>query len=313
VTKRQLNGAIGLQFNSAIIGLPELDELGYADATDVLQSQQGSIKNPDPSMGVYVTGDFAYFFGKNAKRAGVSIGFSFAAFVANYELETPIIYTYKSSDGTDLYRRQITVSSLTEKMQYNVITIPVQFNYRFRMATMKNWVIQLKGGPSLILLKALTNYNATIDVGGIYQIDTVNKDRITYYDFFDKNSTANVYLTSSGINQQASNPGAAAVFDQLNSIGNYDFAASKNFRDQSTSSRVTFAFNFSLDGQYRKSKNSPMAIEAGFHFVYAPSTGSKEKYTPIERTTDEYNSIFNSNGQSMYFAYGLHVGLVYDF
>jgi len=318
VTNGQLNGAIGLQFNLPKTNLPALDELGYrdesgADAMDVLQSKTGSLKSSTAVSGIYAGGNVVYFFGKDAKRTGISAGFSYSRCVTNYELADPIVYTYKSSDGHDFYRRQITISRLTEKMAINVVNIPVQLHYRFKVNAIKNWVINLKAGPSFILINGLTDYNATIDVGGIYQIDTVNKDKITYYDFFDKASSGNVYLTSSGINQQNSNPGAAAIFDQLNSSGNYDFASNKIFRDQRKISRVTAAFNFSLDAQYRRSRNNPMAIKAGIHFVYAPSIGSNEKYTPIERTTDEYNSIFNSNGRSVYFAYGVTLGLVYDF
>jgi len=318
ITKKQLEGNVGVQYNTAKINMPELNQLGYqvgsgADATDVLQSKKGSLKNPGPSLGIYAGVDMAFFFGKKAKQKGISIGVTYARFVADYELAEPAVYTYKSTDGTDFYRRQITINALKEQIAYNVINIPLQFNYRFKLFNDNKWVMNLRAGPSLILFNSTSNYNSTIDVGGIYQIDTVNNDKITYYDYFNNSSTWNVYLTSSGINTQNTNPGAAAIFAQLGGSGNYDFASNKNYRGQKKSTRATYAFNFSLSGEYKKNKDFPIAIKFGIHGVYAPSIGSKEKYMPIERTTDEYNSIFNSNARSFYFAYGLNLGLVYSF
>lgn len=279
----------------------------------MLQSNAGSLKSSAPSLGVYAAGNFTLFFGKNARQSGISVGLAFTRFATTYEMEEPIVYTYKANDGSDDYRRQISVSSLTEKMSYSVFNFPVQLNYRMKMGAKKNWVTQFRAGPSLLFLQATTDYNTTIDIGGIYQIDTAGGDRIAYYDYFDNQSTWNVYLTASGINKQSTANSAAAVFDGLQRAGGYDFAAGKVYRDQEKVSRLSYAFNFSWDAQYKKSQESPLSLKAGVHITYAPSTGSKDKYKMIDRTTDEYNSIFNSNGRSYYFAYGFNIGLVYDF
>jgi hypothetical protein len=207
----------------------------------------------------------------------------------------------------------VIINSLTERMDITFYTVPIQFSYRFKIKKIENWVFNIKAGPALTYIVGLTDYNAMVDVGGIYQVDTVNKNRVTYYNYFDAGSTWNIYLNASGIDRQNSNPGAAAVFAQLDSAGNYDFVSEKNYHGRQKLSRITFACNFSLDGQYRKSKNSPIAIKAGIHFMYTPSIGAKEKYKPIEKTAGPFNSIFNSNGKSSYFAYGVNIGLVYDF
>ncbi len=317
-TGKQWDASLGLQSNNAMIGLPPLDQLGYQDAsgndaTDVLESSEGSLKNSAPSLGVFAGGNFTLFLGRNARKTGISIGLGFTRFVTTYELGKPIVYTYKSNDGSDDYRRQISISSLHEKMSYSVFNFPVQFNYRMKMGEKKNWVMQLRGGPSLLFLQSSTDYNTTMDIGGIYQIDTVSGDRVTYYDHFDRNSTWNVFLTTSGINKQSTTSSAAAVFDGLQRAGGYDFVAGKVYRDQQKLSRLSYALNFSWDAQYKKSQDSPLSLKAGLHVTYGPSTGSSDKYKIVDRSADEYNSIFNSNGPSYYLAYGITLGMVYDF
>jgi hypothetical protein len=315
VTNKQFEGTIGFQFNTFQIGLPELNQLAYqiggANAVDILQSTKGSLKSSSPASGIYAGGGVSYFFGNRAKRVGLSAGVFYSRFVASYELDDAIRYTYKAQDQNgDFYRRQILIDSLSEKMALNVVNIPVQLSYRFKLDGNSSWVFNIKAGPSLMLIDGLTDYKSTIDVGGIYQFDA--NDRITYTDHFDSTSTRNVYFTTFHINKQSPIPGAAAIFSQLDSIG-YDFASYKSFRDQKKTSRTTVAINLSIDGQYRKSKNNPLSVKAGVHLTYAPSVAGREKYKPIDKTTDEYNSIFNSNGSSYYLAYGINIGLVYDF
>lgn len=318
ITHKQLAGFVGAQYNNQKINLPALNKLGYQDAgfdaTDVLQSKKGSIKNSGAVLGIYAGANFVYYPGKNAKRTGLSVGFTYSRAVAGFKLTEPAVYTYKSNDGYDPYRRQITINSLTEQIAYNIFNIPVQLSYRFKPLTNDKWVINVKAGPSLMLLNATTNYNATIDFGGIYQIDTISRGAIVYYNFFNAGSSWNVYVTSAGINNQNTNPGAASIFSQLNtSSQNFDFAENKKYIGQKKLSRTTVAFNFSFDGQYKGKKDNPMAITFGIHAVYAPLFEQKQKYKPIERTTDEFNSIFNSSARSTYFNYGLNLGLVYDF
>ena len=172
--------------------------------------------------------------------------------------------------------------------------------------------MNIKAGPSFMMFKNTSDYNATVGFGGIYQVDTVSRNRFTYYPFLNTNSTYNVYLTSAAINNQNSSPGASGVFSQLAGKG-YDFAANKNFRDKQQLSRTVIAFNISLNGQFRKNKDNPLALQWGIHGVYAPVKTPGEQYKPIDKTTDPFNSIFNTSGKLSYMAYGANLGLVYHF
>ena len=154
-----------------------------------------------------------------------------------------------------------------------------------------------------------SNYNATIDFGGLYQVDSVNQNAITYYDYFDGGSSWNVYVTSEGINHQNTSPGAESVFSQLLANSkDYDFARNKNYRDKMGLTRATVAANFSLDVQNEIAEG--LAVKLGFHIVYAPLFERTEKYVPVNKTTDAYNSIYRSSAKSNYMAYGVHVGVV---
>ncbi len=57
----------------------------------------------------------------------------------------------------------------------------------------------------------------------------------------------------------------------------------------------------------------PVAIKAGFRVLYAPVPKQKDKYRNLNETSAAYNSIFNSIKSSVYSAYGLDVGMVYNF
>jgi hypothetical protein len=315
ITSHQIEGAIGIQFNSMSIGLPGLDQTGYkfdgANAMDVLQSHNGSLSSTAPDNGVYAGGSYTYFFGQRSRRVGLSIGVYYNRFITDYTLDDPIRYTYKAKDPNgDLYRRQVSIQSLDEQITFDIVSIPLQFNYRFRIKGAKRWVFQAKAGPSLMMMKATSDYNTTIDVGGIYQVSEDNV--IMYFDQFDPTSTRNVYFTTEAINKQNASPGAEAVFAKMNSEG-YDFASNKSYRGEQKNSRTAVSINGSFEGQYKSKRESPIAVKIGLQFMYAPSTASKDEYKPIEKTTGDFNSIFNSNGDSHYFGWGGHVGLVYDF
>ncbi len=315
-TNKAINVFLGVQQNSAPINLPELNDLGYSDAdgnnaTDILQSKKGVLQNPGSKTGIYAGGDFAYFFGKR-KRTGISAGFTYSGFTAEYLLTEPMVYTFKASDGIDDYRRQITINSLKEDITYNVFNFPVLFNYRMHVDKKGKTVLSFKAGPSVMLFNNTSNYNATIDFGGLYQVDSITKNSIKYYDYYDPGSTWNIPVTSAGINSQNTNPGAEAVFLNLyNSSNSYDFASNKNYSGKTNLKRVTVAFNAGIDVQRTISKK--VAIQIGGHFVYAPLFERSEKYIPINKTSDAYNSIYNSSAQSGYSSYGISAGLIYNF
>ncbi len=309
-TRKQVDGFVGLQLNSAKINLPELNNLGYRDesgndAVRVLESKKGLLKNPRLLPGLYGGGDITYYFGRR-KKIGLSVGFTYTSFKANYELTEPINYTFKSSDGVDFYRRQIIISNLSEEIDYSVINLPVMYNYRGRLFKL---LVNFKAGPSLMLFNNRSDYNAIVDIGGIYQVDP-NENKIVYDPFFDPVSIYNVYVTTQGINNQSTDPGAANVFSQL-SGKNYDFISNGNYRGKKKLYRTTVGFNVDLEGQ--NNINGQLAIKVGVHVVYAPLFTKTEKYKPIDKSTDEFRSIYNSSAKSSYSAFGMNVGIICNF
>ncbi len=323
ITNSQHEVFLGLQQNSADINLPELNQLGYRDesgndAMDVLQSDKGILKDPGKIPGIYAGYNFSYYFGEKRRNTGISIGFTYTSFKADYQLMQPIVYTYKSSDGTNQYRRQVKIKSLKEVIAYNIINLPVMFNFRFKPFDSQKFVVNMKAGPSFMIFNNTSDYNASVNFGGLYQVDTVSKDAITYYDRFDPGSKWNVILTPESINAQNPNPGAGTVFSQLFALSNnYDFASNKNYRENIKLTRITVAFNVACDFQYNITKGSynekGMALKLGVHFVYAPLPERKDKYIPLDKTTDEFNSIYNSSAKSSYSAVGGNLGFVYRF
>ncbi len=323
INQSQIEGFIGAQLNSADINLPELNQLGYVDqsgnnATDVLQSEKGILKNPGSKPGISVGGNYIFYFGTRRRNTGVSIGFTYSAFKADYQLEAPMIYTFKSSDGTNNYRRQVSIISLNEEISYHIINLPVMFDFRFKpgIKAKQKLVINLKAGPSVMIFRNSSDYNANIDLGGLYQVDTIRQDAITYYDHFDAGSRWNVLITPQSINTQNPNPGAGTVFSRLYAASaNYDFASNKNYRDTKKLSRTTVAINLGCDIQYNISRfhENGMAVKLGAYFVYAPLPERKQKYIPLDRTSDEFNSIYNSTAKSNYSTFGIIAGFVYSF
>ncbi|MEP7107929.1 MAG: hypothetical protein ABI760_08100 [Ferruginibacter sp.] len=324
VTSKQFDGFVGLQMNSAKINLPELNQFGYVDrngkdAMDVMQSKKGAIRNPGQAAGIYAGVNFAYYFGRKRKN-GISVGAIYSKFSASYQLTEPVVYTFKSFDGADDYRRQITINSLKEDITYNIFNFPLLYNLRWHIEGKKykanngkgKTIMSIKAGPSLMLFRNTSDYNAVIDFGGIYQVDpnVSGSNKITYSDFLDAASSYNVFITSQGINNQNTNPGAVNVFQQLSK--SYDFASNKNYRDKKKNlTRTAFAINATFDVE--KEITYKFAVKAGAHFVYAPLPEQKEKYKPIDKTTDEYNSIFNSSAKRVYSAFGITIGFVYNF
>ena len=311
----QWDAFAGVSLNKANINLPELNQLGYVDesgndAIDVLQSKKGVLKNPGNTTGINAGANFSYFFGKTRRRSGISIGLSYSGFKAYYELTSPIVYTFKSFDGTDYYRRQITIDSLNEAITYSVFNLPIMFTYRMHFDDQNRSLLNIKFGPSLMLFSTKSDYNAHISFGGLYQTDGEN---VVYTDLFENGSTYNFFITADSINAQNPNPGANEVFNKLKqNSASYDFADNKPYTGkQKNSLRATVAFNLDINLQKQIGKN--WGLQFGAHFMYAALPEKKEKYKPIDKTTDQFNSIYNSTAKTNYSAYGLNLGFVYNF
>ncbi len=315
VTRHEFDGFVGLQINSVDITLPDLDQLGYRDASgndlmDKSQFKKGVLKNPGILPGIYAGGHFTWYFGQKKRRSGITLGFTYSGINAEYDLSGPINYTFRSIDSSNnFYRRQILDSSLNEVIKYNIFNFPVLFNYRFPLGGTQKFIMKLQAGPSFMIFNTTSNYTATIDFGGIYQINPA-QGKIIYDDTFDPTSKSNLFFTSEKINAQNPNPGATNVFAQLRSKG-YDFADNKNYRGKQQITRVTVAFNVNVDLQCKISEG--LTIKTGPHLMYAPLLKRKEKYRMVDRTTDEYQSIYKGNAASSYSAFGVNLGFVYNF
>lgn len=318
-------GSVGLQLNAAKLNLPELNQLGYqntggGDATDVLQSKKGNIKNPGWVTGIFAAVSYTYYFGEKGKyktNKGISFGVSYSGFNADYQLSEPTVYTFKSSDGVNDYRRRVTIDSLRERIKYNIFNFPVMFSYRKYIFNKEKpeekqnrSILNLKAGPSFMIFNTSSEYNAFISFEGLYQTDD---NGVIYNPLFDVKSSYNVYFTADSL--QKRNPGRSAeeVFRDLNNANKgYDFADSKNFRGkQKNDPRLTIGLNFVVDFQHKLS--DLWSLRAGFHGVFAPVPGHKDNYKPIDKTTDPYSSVYNSNAKSTYAAIGASVGLCYKF
>lgn len=324
ITKYSIDAFVGIQMNFAAINLPELNQLGYVDgsgnnATDILQSKKGSVQNPGLRAGIYTGGNFTFYLGDKKKKNGISLGITYTKFFADYQLTEPVIYTFKSNDNNNDYRRRVTIDSLSESIRYNVFNFPVMFSHRFKYnlgklglvnSEMGNVEFNFQFGPSLMVLNAESEYDASISFEGLYQTD---ENGIIYKDPFDDGDTYNVYFTAEELQARNPNRTAEDIFRELrNNNVNYDFADSKNFRGkQKNDSRITFGLNLVFNGQYHISDN--WSFKAGLQAVYAPLPERNEKYIPIDKTTDPYNSIYNSSAKSSYSAFGLNAGLVYNF
>ncbi len=335
LAKNVMDGFVGVQLNDAAIQLPELNNLGYADAngnslTDVLQSEKGALKNPKLKPGTYAGANFTRYFGKS-KQTGISAGVTYSGFRADYQLTAPMVYTFKSFDGNFDYRRQVVIKNLDEEITYRVLNIPVMFNFRMRNVRKTRYEvslkttdtngevwgsgkstfdINLKAGPSLMLFNNTSAYNAVISFGGLYQTDG---NGVVYNDFFDDSDSYNLFLTEEGINGQNPVPGAEDVFRRLReNASGYDFASNKNYRGvQQDLTRAAIAINAGFDAHYQVIEK--LGLKASAHFVYAPAVASKEKYKPIDKTPDTFQSIYYSNAPGSYLAFGISLGFVYHF
>jgi hypothetical protein len=68
------------------------------------------------------------------------------------------------------------------------------------------------------------------------------------------------------------------------------------------------AANFSFGLQREISQG--LAVKVGFHMMYAPLFERTEKYIPVNKTSDTYNSLYKSSAKSSYSAFGVNVGVV---
>ena len=162
------------------------------------------------------------------------------------------------------------------------------------------------------MFNATSTYDSKINFEGLYQVNS-STNAIFYSDPFDNSSSWNVLITANNINQQSSNPGSAIVFQSLhNSNSNYDFATGVSKRGQEKKmKRTTVAINAGMDVLHEITDR--FAFKAGAYFTYAPLRERKEKYKPIDKTSDQFKSIYNSSAKTNYLAYALNIGFVFNF
>lgn len=315
-TRRAFDVFVGGQFSLAQIHLPEPNQLGF-DAVESASPlwKKGTLKNPGLQPGAQAGGNIVWYFGQRRKRAGVSAGVRYAGFTASYSLENAMRYTFKAVDaGNDSYRRQITISSLQEEMNYKVFAFPLLFNYRWHPGKKNSTVFKVQAGPSLVYASTSSGYNANIDFGGIYQVGADNAGNYNHivYEPFDPASIHNVYFTADSINAKNKVPGAGAFFENLHSIdSSYDFADITNYKGTDRNMhRLAAAFSIGLDLQQKISEG--LTIKIGAEFIYAPLPERKSDYQPINHTGDSFHSLYRSPAKTYYSAYGLNIGIVYN-
>jgi len=303
---------VGAQANSVNMNLPELDKTGYNNL-DFNESQKGKIKNPDLIPSPVFGAELSYYFGKKKKTTGFSLGMLYTTFKANYQIDEPTVYTFRASDGIDDYRRRITLKAGSEEeINYRILNMPLLIKWRWMKTKTKaseyKVSFEFSAGPSFMMFQNSSKYNYNVDFEGLYQIDTITKNKIVYYDYFNNSSTYNVMVTANNINQQSSIPGSDIVFGQLNDR-QYDFASNKNIKGTDKKvNRNTIGINAKFDGYYRMAKHTSFKFGAGV--VYAPLFAGPSGYKAIDKTTDEFNSIYNAQAQAYYFAFALNMGFV---
>lgn len=304
----------GVRLNSCPLKLPEPDKGGYS-SVDMNESKKGSLKNPELISSTVFGADISYYTG-SIKKKGISLGVNYTSFIVSYIVADNAVYTFKSNDGSNDYRRRVTLKQGSEeKLNYQVLNFPLLLKYRGRFNKSdreKKSFYEFSAGPSLVYFKNKSDYNVNIAFEGLYQVDTINKDQFKYYDYFDNGSTWNVLLTSAGINHQSSNPGVDSLYNQLfNADNRYDFAASKNYTGADRKAvRLSVAVNANADFYYQVRN---MAIRFGAAIVVARSLNSISDYAPMDKTSDNYNSFFRSKASSVYISYGLNFGFSLGF
>lgn len=307
---------VGFQLNSTKLNMPEPSALGY-NQVDALESQKGSLSNPGLSISPIVGADLSYYFGKRKKNFGLSIGGSYTRFTASYEVTAPAVYAFKSNDGITDYRRVITLEAGSkEDLTYRIADFPLYFKYRKIIlpkdeSRFYKWELEFSAGPSFLLFTNSSRYNSTIDFEGLYQVDTLSRDGFTYYDLFQHSSTWNVYMTADSINAQSETPGAQAVFDMLNNNG-YDFATGKKYSGETKHfSSSNIAFHAKFEACYNFNDNDRFAIKFGGNVMVAPLSDQSAGYPFVDKTTDAYQSVYESHAKSGYFAFAVNAGLVF--
>lgn len=312
-------GFVGFQLNSVKVNLPELNQLGYKDengndAMDILLSRKGKLSEPKLIFAINIGAYYDCYFGKR-KRVGLSTGFNYTKFSATYTVTDSIVYTFKTFDSKDYYRRRITIKNGSqEDVTYSILNFPLYFNYRGKFDG--DWTYQISLGPSLMLFNNTANPNTNIAFEGIYQ---TNGDSIIYNELFSSNPDYyNIYLTTNAINHQDSIPGAGNVFEQLyvNST-NYDFSSNENYQaKQKNITRTSVALNAKFDMIYNiptVNYKDRIALKFCLQFAHAFLSEDSKAYMPINKTTDSYNSLYNSKAKGGYTSYGFNAGILYKF
>ena len=307
-----LSGAIGYQLNNNSIKTPELNDLSYS-SLDKSVSQKGEVSSPGYKGSLTLSGNIAYYFGKkkNNRNKGISLGFSATNYKAEYDI-TGSMYQFKSNDTQDDYRRIVTMKKANEKMSFSIINIPLLFRYKEKFSAKSGF--ELFAGPSFISFITNSNYEATFDFEAIYQIDGAGN--FVYNNNFIA-STTDLYLTEDEIRNllfvnvnDVAGPNATVLFEQLSADG-YDLALNKSFsgKDNQIQTHYGIAFNGGADLFYHITKKS--AIKIGATIIFAPlNSGNSDSYEMINKTNDEYKSIYQSKTNSTYTSFGLNFGFI---
>jgi hypothetical protein len=313
--RSQVSVSICYQNNSSGLEMPELNSLGY-QLLDQTISSAGNLNGATFSSAPAYEISYSYFLSKN-RRMGITAGLGYSNYSTTYAVSSPAIYTFKSNDGTNDYRRQITLQrNSEEKINYSYISVPVLFTYRYKQSiltkrdnSIPNWWVELSAGPVIMLFNNTSNYNSTISFEGLYQTDTSG---FIYSDTYDPSSTWNLLFTEDAINAQAESPGAATVFHLLQQAG-YDFAIDSVYTGKQNISNLGLGLKASGDICYKFNDRDRFALKLGGSFTYAMLNNAANDYKLIDKTSDEYNSIYNSQLSLSHLSYNIHAGMIFQF
>ncbi|MEP7171050.1 MAG: thrombospondin type 3 repeat-containing protein [Bacteroidota bacterium] len=313
------SGSAGLQMNQTYLKMPESPIENPAHPLDEQGKIPGSAKivNPTFKGGLYFNANIAYYFGKqNNKTKGISLGVSFMNYQADYGLNG-IKYVFKESDGVQEYHRIITIhDNSTENLSFNIINVPLLFKYKARFSG--KWAFELGAGASFIYFySAQAKHDIYYDAEGAYQYTSLAADnnyRTEYdiskigtgdqtHDFILQYDIINGYDGNTNILFDKLLPGADPV---------YDFGLNKrDHPDKRVSSKDHNGIGADATADLFYHVGPKTAIKLGFTFIYAPSiVTQKRSYTMIDKTTDPYTSIYDSNGKSKYTSFGLNFGII---
>jgi len=132
------------------------------------------LQGPSTIQSLALGANLAYFFTRN-KRLGISLGTDLTNYSATYTVIDPAIYTFKSNDGVNDYRRRITLQAGSfEKINYSLLNFPLLFTYRYRQ---ENWrrIIRCPIGfwslvQTSLLFSLILRHNSNISFEGFIKL-----------------------------------------------------------------------------------------------------------------------------------------------